>query len=68
MSAQVKPREEAALSGDYDSLTRREALAIQLAERIGKRSSFSEFRFLEYLKGRIYRRGISRNDICLFHI
>lgn len=36
VSAQVKPREEAALSGDYDSLTRREALAIQLAERIGK--------------------------------
>ena len=34
--AHVKPREEAALGGDYESLTRRESLAIQLAERIGK--------------------------------
>ena len=34
MSAQVKPKEDAVLGGDPSSLTRREALAVELAERI----------------------------------
>ena len=51
MSAQVKPREEAALSGDYDSLTRREALAIQLAEKIGTDPHSVNSDFWNTLKG-----------------
>ncbi len=34
MSAQVKPKEDAIFGGDPSSLTKREALAIELAERI----------------------------------
>lgn len=34
MSAQVKPKEDAILSGDTSALTKREALAVELAERI----------------------------------
>mgnify|MGYP001398397674 CR=1 FL=1 len=34
MSAQVKPKEEAIFGGDQSSLTKREALAVELAERI----------------------------------
>lgn len=34
MSAQVKPKEDAILGGDPSALTRREALAVELAERI----------------------------------
>ncbi len=34
MSAQVKPKEDAIFGGDPSSLTKREALAVELAERI----------------------------------
>lgn len=34
MSAQVQPKEEAIFGGDLSSLTKREALAVELAERI----------------------------------
>lgn len=34
MRSDVEPREEAILSGDYSSLSRREALAVELAERM----------------------------------
>ncbi len=34
MSAQVKPKEDAILGGDPSSLSKREALAVELAERI----------------------------------
>ncbi len=34
MRSDVAPREKAVLSGDYSSLTRREALAVELAERM----------------------------------
>lgn len=34
VSAQVKPKEEAIFGGDTSSLTKREALAVELAERI----------------------------------
>ena len=35
MSAQVKPKEDAVFGGDPSTLTEREALAVELAERIG---------------------------------
>ncbi len=34
MSAQVRPKEDAIFSGNYSSLPRREALAVELAARI----------------------------------
>ncbi len=34
MRSDVEPREQAVLSGDYSSLSRREALAVELAERM----------------------------------
>ena len=34
MSAQVKPKEDAVFGGDPSALTKREALAVELAERI----------------------------------
>ncbi len=35
MSGAVEPKEDAVFGGDYDSLDSREALAVELAERIG---------------------------------
>ena len=58
MSAQVKPREEAALSGDYDLLTRREALAIQLAEKIGTDPHSVNSDFWNTLKGEFTDEGL----------
>ena len=45
VSAQVQPKEDAIFSGDYSSLPGREALAVELAERMGKdpHSVTSEF-------------------------
>ena len=50
MSAQVQPKEEAIFGGDYSSLSKREALAVELAGRIASDPHTVTSQFWEELK------------------